>query len=166
MLVVSMGAGLFMTSCSDNPPGTSVPTPGPGQGSGSRASPGANGGPVTGGVDRKTICAAYTKAEGDAEAKLMVVLPKAAEAVGDPAKAAPVVAELKTVLSGFETALKTEAARADAELKGAIDADVAVLVKAQQDLAAAGNDVTLAFAAINTDQFTAAGEKVRALCAK
>jgi hypothetical protein len=43
---------------------------------------------------------------------------------------------------------------------------VAVLVKAQQDLAAAGNDVTLAFAAINTDQFTAAGEKVRALCAK
>jgi hypothetical protein len=77
------------------------------------------------------------------------------------------VAELKTVLSGFETALKAEAARSgDAELKSAIDGDVAVLVKAQQDLTAAGNDVTAAFAAINTDAFTAAGEKAKALCAK
>ncbi|WP_203915071.1 hypothetical protein [Rhizocola hellebori] len=167
-----MTAGLLLAACSAKAPDqVSVPTPGPAGSVGASASPGATGspapGPVTGGVDRQTICASYRKAEADAEAKLTVVIPKAAEAIGDPAKAGPVLAELKAALAGFEAALKAEAARAgDAELKGAIDADVAALVKAQQDLAAAGNDVTLAFAAINTDQFTAAGEKVKALCAK
>jgi hypothetical protein len=172
MLLVTAGVGLVLAACSDKAPdNTSVPTSGPGQsGATSTLSPGATGGPggpVTGAVDRKTVCEAYQKAEADAEAKLTVVLPKAAEAIGDPVKGAAVVAELKTVLSSFETALKVEAARVgDAELKGAIDGDVAVLAKAQQDLTAAGNDVTAAFAAINTDSFTAAGEKAKALCAK
>ncbi len=172
MLVVIVGAGLLMAACSSKSPNSSVLTPGPGKSAtAAPASPGATGTssgiPVTGGVDRKTICTAYQKAEAEAETRLTAVLPKAAEAIGDPAKGAPVVAELKAVLAGFETALKTEAARSgDAELKSAIEADVAVLVKTQQDLTAAGNDVTKAFEAINTDQFTAAGEKVKALCAK
>jgi len=173
ILVVTAGVGLFLAACSDKAPdNTSVPTSGPGQsGTAAPGSPGASGapggGPVTGSVDRKTVCEAYQKAEADAEAKMTVVLPKAAEAIGDPVKGAQVVAELKTVLSSFEVALKAESARVgDAELKGAIDSDVAVLVKAQQDLTAAGNDVTAAFAAINTDSFTAAGEKVKTVCAK
>jgi hypothetical protein len=170
MLVVTAGAGLLLAACSDKAPDkASVPVPGPSQSNGSTTtqSPGPSGGPVTGGVDRKTVCGAYQKAEADAEAKMTVVLPKAAEAIGDPVKGAAVVAELKSVLSSFEIALKAEAARAgDAELKSAIDGDVAVLVKTQQDLAAAGNDVTAAFAAINTEAFTAAGEKVKALCSK
>jgi hypothetical protein len=96
-----------------------------------------------------------------------VVVPKAAEAIANPSKAAPVLTELKTILATFEAALKAEAGRPDdAQLRAAIHADVAVLAKVQQDLAAAGNDVSAAFAAINTEQFTAAGEKVKALCAK
>ena len=167
-----MGAALFLAACSNNGVDKgSVPTTGAGASgiASTSASPGSSsvpgGGPVTGGVDKKTVCAAYQKAEGEAEAKLTVVVPKAAEAIANPSQAPAVLAELKAILATFEAALRTEAARsADAQLKAAIEADVAALVKAQQDLQAAGNDVGKAFAAINTDQFTAAGEKVKALC--
>ncbi len=173
MLLVTVGAGMFLAACSDKAPqNTSVPTPGPGGATSATGGPGptntpGGGGPVTGGVDRKAVCAGYQKAETEAEAKMTVVLPKAAEAIADPSKAPAVVAELKATLASFETALRAEAGRSgDAELKRAIEADVAVLTKAQQDLTAAGDDVTKAFAAINTEQFTAAGEKVRELCSR
>lgn len=167
MLLVIVGAVMLLAACSQKAPqNSSVPTSGPG-GVTPTAAAGRTGEPVGGGADRTAICAGYQKAEADTEAKMTVILPKAAEAMADASKAPAVVSELKTTLTSFETALRAEAGRsADPELKAAIEADVAVLVKALQDLAAAGNDMTSAFAAITSDQFTAAGEKVRELCAR
>lgn len=161
---------LSAAACSDKSPDKPGSTPtgaGPSASSsaGTTASPGS--GPVVGGVDKKTVCAGYEKAVGEAQAKLQVILPQLAEAMGSPSKAGPVVTELKTVITTFETAIAAEAARSqDAELRAAIEADLAAWRQAGKDAQAAGADAEKALAALQTPEFTKAGEKVRSLCEK
>jgi hypothetical protein len=120
---------------------------------------------VPGGADKKTICAAYTKVEGDAGAKLVTILPKAAEALGDPAKAPAVIAELKVALADYEKGLAAEANRtADGELRGAIEADLGTIKAAQRTIESAGNDMEKVINSLNSPEFQKIGDKVKTLC--
>jgi hypothetical protein len=161
--VALTAAALSLAACEENEPQKLNP----GIGQSSRPSASAQPSPVPGGTDRTSVCAAYDKAQGEAEAKLIVVLPKVGEAMGDPSKAGPALTELKAVVASFDASLSAQADLArDADLKAAIQADVSALRKASGDLTAAGNDVDKALAALQTDAFKAVGEKVKALCGK
>ena len=156
-------AALTLAACEANEPHKLNP----GVAQSARPSESARPSPVPGGADRTSVCAAYDKAQGEAEAKLIVVVPKLAEALGDPSKAGPALTELKAVMASFDASLSAQANLAqDADLKAAIQADVNVLRKAGGDIVAAGNDVEKALAALQTDEFKAVGEKVKAICAK
>jgi hypothetical protein len=120
---------------------------------------------VPGGADLKTVCAGYSKVEGEAGAKFLTVVQKLPEAIAEPLKAGPAVTELKTALKDYQTGLKAEAARsADGQLRAAIEADVATIGKTVTNIEAAGDDVTRALAALNTPEFQKLGERVKALC--
>jgi hypothetical protein len=161
--VALTAAALTVAACEENEPRKLNP----GIGQSSRPSASAQPSPVPGGTDRTSVCAGYDKAQGEAEAKLVVVLPKVGEALGDPTKAGPALTELKAVVASFDASLSAQANLAqDADLKAAIQADVSVLHQAGGDLAAAGNDVEKALAALQTDAFKAVGEKVKAICGK
>lgn len=160
--ILLAAALLALGACSENETPNKLPTGAATSGASSPA-----GSPVPGGKDRVSVCASYDKAQGEAEAKLVVVLPKLAEAMGDPSKAGPAITELKAVMASFDASLSDQVNLAqDAELKAAIQADVNSLRKASTAIAAGGNDVEKALAALQTDEFKAVGEKVRALCGK
>jgi hypothetical protein len=156
-------AALAIGACSENDKPKTLPTTGASGPANSSPQPSAS----PGGTDRRSICAGYDKAQGETEAKLIVVLPKVAEGLNDPAKAGPAMTELKAVMASFDASLSAEAARSqDAELKAAIEADLGVLRKAGTEIQAAGTDVPRALAALQTDEFQAVGEKVKAICQK
>lgn len=159
-------AALALGACSESDkPKTLSPAPGSSAGASASASPQAS--PVPGGADRASVCAGYQKAQGEAEAKLIVLLPKVGEAMGDPAKAGPALADLRAALTALEASLNIQANLSqDAELKAAIQGDVTVLRKAVNDVQAAGTEVDKALAALQTDEFKALGEKVRTVCGK
>lgn len=122
---------------------------------------------MPGGADLKTVCTGYLAAEGAAGAKFLAIVQKLPDAMTDPSKAGPALAELKAALNEYRTELAAQAAKsADAELKAAIDTDVASLAKAIAVVEAAGNDVPKALGAMNAPEFEALGEKVRTLCDK
>ncbi len=159
---LSMVAALLaLAACSDNPaPPAGVGTPGGATTPAVSAPPG-----VPGGADRKTVCAAYGKVEGEAGAKLVTILPRAAEALGDPAKAQPVIAELKGVLVDYEKGLAAEANRsADGALRGAIEADLGAIKATQRTIEASGTDMEKVVTSLNSPEFQRIGEKVKTLC--
>jgi len=122
---------------------------------------------VPDGADRKTVCAAYAKVEGEAGAKFLTMVQKLPEAIAEPLKAGPAVAELKAALKEYQAGLSAEAARsADGQLRAAIQADAATIGKAVANIELAGDDVTKALAALNTPEFQRLGEGVKALCEK
>jgi hypothetical protein len=164
--VVLAIAALALSACSENDKPKTLNPPA-GSSAGAPATPSPQPSPVPGGTDRASVCAGYEKAQGEAEAKLIVVLPKVGEALADPSKAGPALAELKAVLATLDASFNTQATLAqDAQLKAAIEADLAVLRKAGSEIQAAGTDVARALAALQTDEFKALGEKVKAICGK
>jgi len=174
-LVLSAAALLVLSACVDKPRdqnpslgtgGNATTTPG----SGGTASPGVVPSAlpgVPGGADLKTVCAAYAKVEGEAGAKFLTLVQKLPEAIAEPLKAGPAVAELKTALKEYQAKLSAEAARsADGQLRTAIEADAATIGKTVANIETAGDDVTRALAALNTPEFQKLGEGVKALCDK
>lgn len=122
---------------------------------------------VPGGADVKTVCTNYSKVEGEAGAKFLTMVQKLPEAIADPNKAGPAVAELKAALKEYQAKLSAEAGKsADGRLRAAIEADAAAIGKAVANIEAAGDDVTKALAALNTPEFQKLGEGVKALCDK
>lgn len=171
--LLAVGALLLLAACSDNttPPGGSPggaenPTASAPAPDGS-TTPGGNTGGIPGGADAKTICAAYTKAEGEAGAKLITILPKAAEAMGDPSQVPGVITELKVALGDYEKQLRAESNRtADGELKAAIDADLATIQATIKTVDTAGNDMEKVINSLNSPEFQKIGDKVKSLCEK
>jgi len=174
-LALSAATLLALTACADkakdqNPStGTSrnaTATPSS-AGTASQAPPPSVVPGVPGGADLKTVCAGYSKVEGEAGAKFLTLVQKLPEAIADPAKAGPAITELKAALKAYQAGLSAEAARsANGDLRAAIDADVATITKALASIEASGNDVTKALAALNTPEFQKLGERVKALCEK
>jgi hypothetical protein len=122
---------------------------------------------VPGGADLKTVCDGYTRIEGEAGAKFLTLVQKLPEALAEPVKAGPAVAELKTALKDYQAGLTAEAAKsADGQLRTAIQADVATIAATVANIEAGGDDVTKALAALNTPEFQKLGEGVKALCDK
>ncbi len=154
-------AVLLLGACNDS----KSPQSQPAASASANASPAAS--PVPGGKDKVSICAAYNQAQDQAQAKLVEVLPKVTAVLNDPGKAGPALAELKALVAAFGASLSAQVNLAqDADLKAAIQADVEVLRKTGDQIAAAGNDAQAALAALQTDDFTALGEKVTAVCEK
>jgi len=122
---------------------------------------------LPGGADLKTVCAGYTKVEGEAGAKFLALVQKLPEALAEPVKAGPAVAELKAALKDYQAGLAAEVAKAaDGRMRTAIQADVATIAKTVANIEAGGDDVTKALAALNTPEFQKLGEGVKALCDK
>lgn len=171
MLATAAIAGL--AACSDNKvqepplggggqPGTSAGAPAPAGSAAPSALPG-----IPGGSDVKTVCAGYNKVAGEAGNKFNQLMLKIPEAMADPAKAGPVLTELKGLLNDYRSGLTTEAARsADGALRTAIEADAAVIAKTLAGVESAGTDIQKVIAAVNTPEFQQLGEKVRTLCEK
>jgi hypothetical protein len=120
---------------------------------------------VPGGADIKTVCAGYTKVEGEAGAKFLTLVQKLPEAIAEPNKAGPAILELKNALKDYQAGLTMEASKsADGSLRTAIHADAATIAKAVAEIELANDDVTKALAALNTPEFQKLGEGVKALC--
>ena len=120
---------------------------------------------LPGGADLKTVCAGYTKVEGEAGAKFLALVQKLPEALAEPVKAGPAVAELKAALKDYQAGLAAEVAKAaDGRMRTAIQADVATIAKTVSGIELAKDDVTMALAALNTPEFQKLGERVKALC--
>lgn len=172
--LIAIAALACLAACSDtkapgdaepsSPPAgaTATATPAASPGGDPSASPAPG---VPGGAARDAVCDAYLKAEGEVGAKLVVILPKVADAMADPSKAAGVLTELKAVLKGYEAALSAEAGRSpDGELKAAVEADLAAIRAALKEIEAAGNDMEKVLGALDSPEFQKLGEKVRTLC--
>jgi hypothetical protein len=174
-LVLSVAALAALSACVDKPRdqnpslgtgGNATSSPGQGGTASPGALPSALPG-VPGGADLKTVCAAYAKVEGEAGAKFLTMVQKLPEAIADPNKAGPAVAELKAALKEYQAKLSAEAGKsADGQLRAVIEADAATIGKALANIEAAGDDVTKALAALNTPEFQKLGEGVKALCDK
>jgi hypothetical protein len=137
-------------------PGTTAPTAAP------TVLPG-----VPGGADIKTVCAGYTKVEGEAGAKFLALVQKLPEAIADPVKAGPALTDLKNALKDYQAGLTLEASKsADGQLRTAIHADAAAIARATAQVEAAGDDVNKALTALNAPEFQKLGEGVKALCDK
>jgi hypothetical protein len=172
-LVLSVAALAALSACVDKPRDQN-PSLGTGGNAGQSPTPDATDplGPlpsampgVPGGADLKTVCAAYTKIEGEAGAKFLDLVQKLPEAIAEPNKAGPAVAELKAALKAYQAGLSAESAKsADGQLRAAIEADVATIGKTVANIELAKDDVTMALAALNTPEFQKLGERVKALC--
>ena len=171
-LALSTAALVVLSACVDTPRDQN---PSLGTGKNPAESPATGGtasqGPVPslpgvpGGADLKTVCAGYAKIEGEAGAKFLTLVQKLPEAIAEPNKAGPAVAELKTALKDYQAGLSAEAAKsADGQLRSAIEADVATIAKTVSNIELAKDDVTMALAALNTPEFQKLGERVKALC--
>lgn len=173
-LALSAAALVVLSACVDTPKdqnpsssGTSGSSAGPSTGGVTgTAAPSALPG-VPGGSDIRTVCAGYTKIEGEAGAKFLTLVQKLPEAIAEPNKAGPAIQELKTALKDYQVGLTLEASRsADGPLRTAINADAATIAKAVAEIEVANGDVTKALAALNTPEFQKLGEGVKALCDK
>lgn len=159
-------AALPVTACANNPePGTDA-SASPSAGTTATVSiPPASGPGVPGGADNAAVCAAYQAAQDQAQQKFIELLPRAAEATNDPSKAPAVLAELKTALKAYETAIAAEAGRAaDGQLKAALEADLATLRATATSIEAAGTDMDKVLTALNSPDFQNLGENVKAIC--
>jgi len=172
-LALSAAALVALSACVDKPrdQNPSLGTggnPAESPATGGTASPGAAASSmpgVPGGADLKTVCAGYTKIEAEAGAKFLTLVQKLPEAIAEPNKAGPAVAELKTALKDYQAGLSAQAAKsADGQLRAAIEADVATIAKTVSGIELAKDDVTMALAALNTPEFQKLGERVKALC--
>ncbi|MEU8004134.1 hypothetical protein AB0B66_23490 [Catellatospora sp. NPDC049111] len=159
LATATLGLALLgMTACAD----TDTPTPGA-----SASIPAAATSAAAAAMDKAAACAAYTKAEDAAKAPLMELAMQLDAIKADPAKAQEAVGKLTKAFTDFQAALAPIAAGVnDAELKAAVESDIAALNKVMPAIAASGGDVTKAMAALETPEFEKGGEAVRALCGK
>ncbi|WP_212826606.1 hypothetical protein [Catellatospora sp. TT07R-123] len=152
LAAATLGVALFgAAACADTP----VDTPA------ASGAPSAAASPTPAGVDKKTACENLTKADADFKAKIMPLLPK----LMDPATAGEAVQGMVKELPAFQAAYGKDAETiADAELKAAVQADLAGLNKALADVAAAGADQAKIQAIVTGPEFSSLGEKVQTLC--
>ncbi|MDI1465630.1 hypothetical protein QEZ54_32135 [Catellatospora sp. KI3] len=152
LAAATLGLALFgAAACADTP----VDNPG------ASAAPSAASSPA--GVDKATACANLTKATDEFTAKFTALLPK----LTDPAGQKEAATQLLADLTAFQTAYgKDAAAIADADLKAAVQADLATLGSGLAAVGQANGDVTKIQAALSTPEFSAAGEKVKTICGK
>ncbi|MBV1855654.1 hypothetical protein [Catellatospora tritici] len=152
LAAATLGVALFgAAACADTP----VDNPG------ASSAPSVASSPA--GVDKATACANLTKATDDFTTKITALMPKLA----DPAAQKDAATELLADLTAFQTAYGKDAAViADADLKAAVQSDLATLATGLAAVGAANGDITKIQAALSTPEFSAAGEKVKTLCGK
>ncbi|MDI1460878.1 hypothetical protein QEZ54_07870 [Catellatospora sp. KI3] len=157
---LALSLAVFGTAaCSDTPTTEAGP--------GSSAAPSASAAAAPAGTaDKKTTCAAYEKAEMAAKVAMLATLGKAMDAITDESKQQELIGELKKTMVDFGTALTAAAAdSADAEVKAALEANIAALTAATTAIETAAGDFDKATDAIDAPEFEQAGKKLEALCA-
>jgi hypothetical protein len=151
--IAAVGAALFTVSaCADVPqeePGTST-------------SPSVTKAAL---ADKKTSCDAYKALDAEMTTKSEPLAKDLSESESDPAKALTAFIEIKNLISQYETKLTPIAANAgDAEVKAALEAELAKTRRVKADLDEAGTDpAKLQTVFENVDDKE--GDKIKALCA-
>lgn len=153
LATATLGLALFgAAACADTEPSaTGTPTPGA-----------ATSAAAPAGVDKKAACANLTKATEDFKTQGAAILPE----MMNPATQQAAVPKLTKLLTDFQAAYSKDVNTiADAELKAAVEADLKTLQAAGAAVVAANGDAAKIEAALSSPDFTAAGEKVKTLCA-
>lgn len=161
LATAALGLALLgMTACADQEtPSTAN--------SGAPAASSAAPAPAASPIDKAAACSAYMKAEEDLKKPLLETMMNLDAIKTDPAKAQTAIADMTKALATFETTLTPIAAGSvDAELKAAIEADIAALKKMPAAIAGAGADLDKIVEALSAPEFEKVGEGVRSLCGK
>ncbi len=162
LATATLGLALLgMSACAD--PETPGATPSGSAAAATSAAPA----PAASPIDKAAACAAYLKAEEDLKKPLLETMMNLETIKTDPTKAQAAIADMTKALSTFETTLTPIAAGSvDAELKTAIEADIAALKKMPAAIAGAGADLDKIVQALSAPEFEKVGEGVRAACGK
>jgi hypothetical protein len=135
-------------------------------GPGSSAAPSATAAAAPAGTaDKATTCTAYKKADLAAKVALMDTLGEALKAMDDKAKQQELIGELKKFLTDYAAALSTAAANsADAEVKAALEENIAGMSAAATAIESAAGDFDKASGALDAPELEAATKKLDSLC--